>query len=291
MRNKEKVIEISHGVRVGLAGVAAAALLLTACDRPVEAPTKPQAKPVQPLPDFVSLLPCPGSPMDILADDLNGDGRPDLAATLHAGNFSQIFWQDTPRVYRASTRLEAVGFHPGDWLRWPGAEPLYVAAAEGSGKLINFRINAAGGMDIVSQVGAAMPRHAAHFSWPGWGDSLVVTPYEMGMLELFRGYQPLQGKAVQRIPMGLGEDPATIRRADRVSVADIDADGVDELLYASRSTGEIFKVSRPPDGGKPKPEVVLELSEGAPHQVLAFDLDEDGTQDLVVPNQVQPYRI
>ena len=274
------------------AGVAVAALMLTACGKSDETPENPSAKQAaRPLPDFVSLIACPGSPMDILADDLNGDGRPDLAATLHAGNFSQIFWQTAPRSYSPAARLEAVGFHPGDWLRWPGAEPLYLAAAEGSGKLLNFRVNANGGMDILSQVTATMPRHLTYFNWPGWGDSVVTTPYEMGMLELFKGYQPSQGQVAQRVPMGLGEDPATIRRADRVSVADINGDGVDEILFASRSTGEIFKVSWPRDGDKPRPELIHEFSEGAPHQVLAFDVNEDGARDLIVPNQIEPYQI
>lgn len=229
--------------------------------------------------------------MDILADDLDGDGRPDLAATLHAANLSQIFWQTASRVYRPGSRLDAVGFHPGDWLRWPGDEALYVAAAEGSGKLLNFRVNADGGMAIVSQMSARMPRHLAHFNWPGWGDSLAVTPFEMGMLDLFKGYDPRLGNVTERVPIGLGEDPVTIRRVERVSVADIDGDGVDEILFASRSTGEVFKVSRPLDGEKPKAERVFELGEGAPHQVLAFDVDGDGMKDMIVPNQIQPYQI
>ena len=282
---------ISHSALATWAGVVVAALMLTACGKSDQTPENPPAKLARPLPDFVSQVACPGSPMDILADDLNGDGWPDLAATLHAGNFSQIFWQTAPRNYSPAARLEAVGFHPGDWLRWPGAEPLYLAAAEGSGKLLNFRVNANKGMDILSQVTATMPRHLAYFNWPGWGDGVVATPYEKGMLELFKGYQPMQGRVAQRVPMGLGEDPATIRRADRVSVADIDGDGVDEILFASRSTGEIFKVSRPRDGDKPKPELIHEFSEGSPHQVLAFDVNEDGARDLIVPNQTEPYQI
>jgi hypothetical protein len=279
--------------RAGLAGLIAAGCLgVSGCERSTPDMVDKPAPPARPLPEFVSQVPCPGSPMDLLADDLNGDGRPDLAATLHAGNFSQIFLQTAPRQYSPGPRLNEVGFHPGDWLRWPGTEPLFVAAAEGSGKLLNFRVNGAGGMEVISKVASQMPRNLEYFHWPGWGDSLVITPFELGMLELFKGYDPVRGVAGQRVPVGLGEDgPATIRRADRITVADIDGDKVDELLFASRSTGELFKLSHPPEGAKPKPELIHELGEGSPHQVLAFDVNDDGSRDLIVPNQTEPFQI
>jgi hypothetical protein len=282
---------MAHAVRDNWRGIAmffAACLSFSGCEK--SAPTEKKSEPpVKPIPSFVTLVPCPGSPMDLLADDMNGDGRLDLAATLHASNFSQIFLQAAPRQYSPGPRLNEVGFHPGDWLRWPGAEPLYVAAAEGSGKLLNFRVTGSGGMEVISKVPSQMPRNLEHFNWPGWGDSLVITPFELGMLELFKGYDPIRGSAQQRIPVGLGEGPATILRADRVTVADIDGDNVDELLFASRSTSQLLKLSRPPEGVKPIPEVLYELGDGAPHQVIAFDVNDDGQRDLIVPNQTEPF--
>jgi hypothetical protein len=74
-------------------------------------------------------------------------------------------------------------------------------------------------------------------------------------------------------------------------VADIDSDTVDELLFASRSTNQLFKLSRPPEGMKPIPEVLYELEDGSPHQVIAFDVNDDGQRDLIVPNQTEPFQI
>lgn len=282
-----------HGLQSwGWAGILSVfCLSLSGCDKATQAPAAKSVQPARLVPHFVTQVPCPGSPMDLLADDLNGDGRPDLAATLHAGNFSLIFLQTEPRLYSPGPRLNEVGFHPGDWLRWPGAEPLYIAAAEGSGKLLNFRVTGAGGLDIISQVSSQMPRNLEYFNWPGWGDSLVITPFELGMLELFKGYDPVRGAAAQRLAVGLSEGAVSIRRADRVTVADIDGDKVDELLFASRTTGELFKLSHPPEGVKPKPEIIHELGEGSPHQILAFDINDDGANDLIVPNQTEPFQI
>lgn len=262
--------------------------VLTGCD---SGSKKPAPQPVI-QPDFVTYLPFSGSPLDVLADDMDGDGRIDIAATQHGQNYSQIFYQSAPGQFRPGPRLDAVGFHPGDWLRWPGADPLYVAAAEGSAQMINFRVNTAGGMDVLSRVPALMPRHVRDFHWPGWGTSLAVSPFELGALHLMKNYDPVKGTREELITVNLGEGQTTIRRLDRVTAADINGDGIEELLFASSTTGEVFKVSYPrtPDA-KPVIEVLAELGDAAPRQVLALELNGDGAVDLIVPNEIDPYQI
>lgn len=254
--------------------------------------SKPAPVVAEPRYEFLTLLPFPGSPMDILVDDMDGDGRQDVAATSHVLNYSQIFYQKSLRHFQSGAKLDAVGFHPGDWLRWPvGDDHVYLAAAEGLRQLLGFKLTQSGQMDIVSKVPALAPRHLEYFKWPAWGDSLVVTPFEVGALEFYAGFDPLQGTSTRRVRINIGETSNSIRKVERVTLADIDRDGVDEILFASRTTGEIFKVAQPSGKGDPKPEVVFELGDSAPHQVIAVDLNGDGANDLIVPDQVEPFQV
>ena len=261
------------------------------CDSPGDK-SKPAPVVAEPHYVFLTTLPFPGSPMDILVDDMDGDGRQDVAATSHVLNYSQIFYQKTPRHYQRGDMLEAVGFHPGDWLRWPvGADRVYLTAAEGLRQLLGFRLTQSGQMDIISKVSAMAPRHLDYFKWPTWGDSLVVTPFEAGALEFYGGFDPLQGTTTRRVRVNIGESANSIRKVERVTLADIDGDKVDEILFASRTTGEIFKVAQPGGKANPKPEVIFELGDSAPHQVIAADLNGDGANDLIVPDQVEPFQV
>ena len=261
------------------------------CDGPGDK-SKPAPVVAEPQYEFLTTLPFPGSPMDILVDDMDGDGRQDVAATSHVLNYSQIFYQKSPRHYQSGNKLDAVGFHPGDWLRWPvGADRVYLTAAEGLRQLLGFKLTQTGQMDIVSKVPAMAPRNLDYFKWPTWGDSLVVTPFEAGALEFYGGFDPLQGTTTRRVRVNIGESANSIRKVERVTLADIDGDKVDEILFASRTTGEIFKVVQPGGKANPKPEVIFELGDSAPHQVIAVDLNGDGANDLIVPDQVEPFQV
>ncbi|MFM2005932.1 MAG: hypothetical protein RLZZ09_1587 [Pseudomonadota bacterium] len=262
------------------------------CDRPGDKGKPAPVAAESPAYDFLTTLPFSGSPMDILTDDMDGDGRQDVAATSHVLNYSQIFYQKTPRRYQPGEKLDAVGFHAGDWLRWPvGADRVYLAAAEGLRQLLGFKLTQAGQMDIVAKVPALAPRNLEYFNWPGWGDSLVTTPFEAGALEFFGGFDPVQGTSARRVRITIGETSNSIRKVERVTLGDVDGDGVDEILFASRTTGEIFKVAQPRGKNDPKAEVIFELGESAPHQVIAVDLNGDGAKDLIVPDQVEPFQV
>ncbi|MGH6819410.1 MAG: FG-GAP repeat domain-containing protein, partial [Methylocella sp.] len=135
------------------------------------------------------------------------------------------------------------------------------------------------------------PRHIATFRWPRWGNSLAVTPFQDDRLVLLRGTDPCQGRVAARVPVPLSSHPRSLRHAERVTPADLDGDGVDELLFASSITNELFMLRHPGGEGPLRPELIRKFPAGAPNQVAVTDLDGNGAPDLIVPYQTKPFQI
>jgi len=75
----------------------------------------------------------------------------------------------------------------------------------------------------------------------------------------------------------------------KFGVADIDGDGVVELLFASPVSKEVMTLHAPRGDEGPKAEPLPNLPLlGAPHQVFPVDLNGDGAMDLMVPDAVPP---
>ncbi|MEW6036736.1 MAG: VCBS repeat-containing protein [Pseudomonadota bacterium] len=236
-------------------------------------------------------LPFDGAPFDILADDIDGDGRPDVALVSHADNYAQIFLQQSPRSFAAGERQSVVGFHPGDIIRAPGDRRRYLVAAEGVDKLLIVEPTQNGGLRQVGAIGEKVPRHVTVFRWPGWGDSLAVSPFGKDYLVLMRNFDSTKGEASERIRVALSEKEHSIRQSEWILPADIDGDGIDELLFASHTTQEVLMLKFPGADGVIKPKVVTKFKTGAPWEVHASDLNGDGAVDLVVPNATKPFVI
>jgi hypothetical protein len=240
---------------------------------------------------FHQSLQFPDSPFDILADDLDGNRRTDLVLVSHGDNYAQVFLQQETRAFVAGERQAAVGFHPGDLLRLPGARPRYLAAAEGQNKLLVLEPGPNGSLRKAAELKEQMPRHVALFHWPGWGESVVASPFGQDFLVLLKNFDSEKGQASERIHVALSEKEHSIRRAEWVRPADIDGDGVEELLFASNTTQEVLMLKSPGPDGVIKPKLVAKFSSGAPWDVLSADLNGDGALDLVVPNESKPFVI
>lgn len=284
-------------IAIGSAAFALGALLLLGCQDP-DQPDTPSG--------FGQRIPWVGMAFDILAADLDGDSRPDLTVVDHGGNQAQIFYQQPPRQFTAGPRFDGVGFHPGNLFRWPGEPARFLLSAEGDNAIRVLSPDKAAGFKVESQLEAVKPRYGNLFRWPGWGDSLVLSPFDMDSLFLLKRFDPGTGKAEETLQIALAEQPPSVLWPGPLTVTDIDRDGSDDILYATPITRQVFAVQAPKNTeskskkkakGKPKPNPIKPrlLAEspgwGGPTQVLAADLDRDGADDLLVPDETKPGKI
>ncbi|QXP85932.1 VCBS repeat-containing protein [Methylococcus sp. Mc7] len=267
-------------------GIALSVFALSGCASRKVAPVN-----IKDTSSFHQSLPFADSPFDILVDDMDGNGRADVALVSHGDNYAQVFLQQDARTFIAGERQPIVGFHPGDLIRLSTARPRYLAAAEGQNKVLVLEPGPNGSLRQAAELKVPVPRHAASFRWPGWGDSVVVSPFGQDFLVLLKNFDPVKGQASERLQVALSEKEHTIRRAEWVRPADVDGDGVDELLFASNTTQEVLMLKYPGPDGAIKPKLVAKFRSGAPWDVLSADLNGDGALDLLVPNQSRPFVI
>lgn len=242
-------------------------------------------------PPVSNSLPFQSAPFALLTDDFDGNGRIDIAAVSHGASYAQIFFQDNRRHFSPGQKIDAVGFHPGDLIKLPGNPPSYLMAAEGENALFLMKPTVDGDLKKVGTLKEMAARHAAVFQWPGWGVSLAVSPFQKDYLVLLKDLDSGQVAATERILIPLSDKHPSIQRVDYVTVADVDGDRIDEILFASRTTNQLWMLKYPRKGDEIRPSLVHKFKQGAPIQVLALDVNGDSWPDLIVPNQTKPYQI
>lgn len=272
-------------------------LLMTACDKKETSPQKPVSEasnaPVQKAieQDGQASLPHVREVFDLLVEDINEDGRHDVAVVDHSNNEATIYYQSSSREFAAGKVISDVGFHPGTLLKWPGSKTLIIEGAEGENAIRSFSPDPTNGLTLVSNHPVMAPRFITHFTWPQWGDSLAIAPYANGYIALVKQYDPLTGKASGDFVVPLSEKKNTIRSAEKITVADIDGDKIDELITVGSITNEVFAFKYP--GSKatkpPKPWLLGQDPHwGMPNEAIPLDLDHDGDNDLLVPDEAAP---
>ncbi len=248
-------------------------------------------EPQEPL-DFQQTLPLShGVPFDVLVDDVDADGRRDVAVVSHGGNFMQVFFQQENRRFSAGPEIGEVGFHPGMIARWPGEKPRYLLNAEGDGRIRFLGVEPDRKLRLDGELNERSPRYATFFSWPGWGAGLAVSPFVYDTFVLWKNLEFGLNVRSERHAIPLSASGHSNIRAGKPVAGDIDGDGVAEILFTIPRKHEVRVVRLPKDDAKPTADLLYRFNGGAQDQVELLDLNGDGSLDLIVPDQITPFEI
>lgn len=224
-------------------------------------------------------LPVADQVFAVVADDIDGDGRIDLLTTNRSEGTAQVLYQKAPRSFEAGPASKVLGFHPNGLSRLPGVAHRYVLSAEGDAALRVLEPDGQGGIRVV----ANRPQEGAFattaFSWPGWGTSLAVAPYQGEELTILRNFQP--EAAQTETEYTLGQPRHSI--PGEVTVADLNGDGVSELLYTTRRSRTLWRVNPPKDNQSPAAAALWTAPVGAPRHLVVADMTGGGALDILLP--------
>ena len=223
--------------------------------------------------------------LNCLVDDMDGNGLPDLIFTSHGPSFSQVFYQDSPRKWQKGPRIVEVGFHPNGIIRLPGASKTFISVSEGINQLICMRPDQKTGLRVEGRVGLAQPRFATPFKWPGWNLSLAVSPYSGRVVSILKNFDSKTCKG-DEIYYLVPKEPGVHDIPGRIEAADIDGDGIAELLFTTRRTDELWQIKCPDVEERPLLERLWKFPGGKAEWVIPFDFDLDDDLDLIVPQAV-----
>ena len=278
---------------IGQACALTCALLLTGCQDDAQTPpTAGRASPAPnaqtapapaPAPAQIIRIPFSAAANDLLVDDFNGDSHPDIAFTSHDAGFTQVFLQTDGVAFTAGPPVEAVGFHPGQLIRIPAeGRRLYAMNSEGASMLRVFEPTSAGGLTQIAEAELTSPRHGAVFHWPDWDLGLAITRFGTGAIDFVKNFDPLTGKMA-----GVGTISYTPAAASARAIvaADLNADGIDEILFTNTISNVVYVIHAPKPGVMPTNEVLWRFQPGGrAHAVIPADIDQDGDLDLLVPD-------
>ena len=215
----------------------------------------------------------------VVADDIDGDKPLDLIATSRSKETAHVLRQKTPRQFSEESSTKVLGFHANELTRLPGAEQRYVLSAEGQSALKILLPDDQGKLQEGARRPAAAPFSATAFSWPGWGISLAVAPYQGETLSLLRNLQPTTAQVDAEYELSVPSHSVP----GVATAVDLNGDGIVELLYTTRRTKTLWRVDYPKDGEAPKPVEVCTAPVGAPRHLITADLNGDQAPDVLLP--------
>jgi hypothetical protein len=232
-------------------------------------------------PPFMQALPIENKVFDAIIDDVDENGRLDLVVTLRDQEIALVAYQKEPRRFEIGPSAKITGFHADRLTLLPTPPHRYLLSAEGEYLLKVLGPDSQGGLKEISSYSQPAPFTATAFRWPNWGLSLAVSPYADEVVTLIRNFNVETGEAETNYSAGVENHTVP----GEITVADLDGDGVDELLYATRRTRTIWRINHPKGDQKPESVKVWTTPKGHPRHVAVADLNGDGALDIVMPLQ------
>lgn len=223
------------------------------------------------------VLDIPKGAIHALVHDVDGDGRQDIVAVTHGGNQATVFRQAEPGKFVQSQVIKEVGFHPNDFVPWPGEGGRYlIAVAEGENQLQVYEKDAKGRLNKVFSMNSPRPRTVTPFHSSRYGPSLAVLPYGGGGVHLLLGFDPLKG------PQKTVAVQASSNMAGQFLATRLDAAANDEILLPGTIANVLWKIGGL-DNDKPDAVALKTFpTMSVPVAVAAADIDGDGRRDALV---------
>ncbi len=214
------------------------------CDRPTEAPLELNLS----MAAKVTLAVPGGSPQDVLAVDLDGDGRPDLVtANPDSGSFQVFLNRATP----------GAGLSPDSF-----AAPAAIPAGGGFTSLAAGDLNRDGKPELLANAAVL--------------GTIQILPNESVVGNLSFG----DALSIPNPPVASGGTSSD------VAIGDLDRDGLPDLVVANPEDGLVVCYRNLSTGAAIVFSEPLRLPAGSrPHCLAIADVDGDGRADLVVANQ------
>ncbi|MER2558885.1 MAG: FG-GAP-like repeat-containing protein [Candidatus Competibacter denitrificans] len=229
--------------------------------------------------DLLQPIPANYKVFAAVVDDIDSNGLLDILTTDRTQGITQVLYQKSPRKFEAGPEAKILGFHPNGLTRFPGSERRYVLSAEGDAALKVLGLDEQGGIKEIANRPHEGAFASTGFTWPGWGTSLVVAPYEGSTLSLFRNFDPNTAQAEKEFNLGKPEHPVP----GEVTVADINGDGIPELLYTTRRSRTLWQISYPNDNQAPQAVPIWKAPVGAPRHLVVADINGDKALDILLP--------
>ena len=218
-------------------------------------------------------------PVSVTVADLNGDGRPDLAARIHFSNDLSLLFGNGNGSFQSQQRLSL------------SASPLSVAIAD---------LNGDGKLDIVTTLST---NRAAVFLGNGDGTYQAEQIFPIGVSPSMVAIRDVNGDGKPDVVTAnffshdvsvlLGNGDGTFLPEMRfaagtnpssIALANVNGDGYLDLITTDQSSANVSVVFGRGDGTFQTRER-LAVGNG-PTWVIAADLNADGTQDLVAVNNI-----
>lgn len=238
--------------------------------------------------DIIAYLAAPQQANYLTITDFDHNGFSDVAFVSHGGNQACIHFQMGKRQWAQGPAITEVGFHPGELLSLPtdGDQARYLLFAEGSGSLRVMSLTRQGGLRAEFDLPVYSPRSGTLFRWPDWGLGVAVGPFSKSSIFLFKHFTSSGKGDVQGVEIPF--TPA-IARIEGVIAADLDADQVDEILFAQPLDNTVKMIRYPGAEGQPKVENLWSFEPGGRARfVVPGDVDQDGDLDLLIPDETEP---
>lgn len=229
----------------------------------------------------------------ILPIDVDRDGLKDILIIDHGKNLLGLFSQEEKHKFEFNRKWAIGGFHPGNLIDVSDATTKIILSAEGDNSIRAITWKAGEGLVVVNNQSELSPRYSQPFSWPGWENSLAVSPYATGLVTIVKNYSSENPEKSIRVMVPLSKAMNSIREAYRITKADIDGDGIDELLFVTTTPQEVITISHPKKDKKPIVKTIFYGNGklGAPNEARPVDLDGDGDNDLLLADEIMPGNI